>query len=68
MTNYERIKNMSVEEMAEFFDVIREQDICLNPKCEICAECFYDLWCSYPHKKSMVWLKSEVTQCPEKKK
>lgn len=60
MTNYERIKNMTIEEMAELFDVLNEQDICLKPNCKDCHNCFYDLWCSYRHKKSIEWLKGEA--------
>jgi hypothetical protein len=62
MTNFERIKAMSIEEMAELFDVLNENDICLKPKCKDCHECIYDEWCSNRHRKSIEWLESEVTK------
>lgn len=32
MTNYERIKNMNIEEMAQY---IQNEDICLVPECNV---------------------------------
>ena len=51
MTNYERIKNMSVEEMAEFLN--EASNCCLVPTdciTESCTECLKQ------------WLESEVTE------
>lgn len=61
-TNYERITNMSVEEMAEIFDVIAENDICLNPTAFGCVEeCRFYYFCETPTRKAKEWLESEVS-------
>ena len=57
MTNYERIKNMSVEEMAEYFSKRKKDclgceifDFCRSDSERICTESFFD------------WLNEEAEQ------
>lgn len=38
MTNYERIKNMSIEEMAEMLDFCKCKDFCIYAKTDDCIE------------------------------
>ena len=57
MTNYERIKNMSVEEMAEALDVLTPCEHCkYNHKC---GQGYPDRVCEQGIKQ---WLESEVTE------
>ena len=57
-TNYDRIRNMSVEEMAEFIDKVerckgKAFHNCDDSECYDCAGCVYD---------TKEWLESEVTE------
>lgn len=55
MTNYEKIKQMSVEEMAEWLkDALKECDVCVYGKQNICPET-----CVYGVKQ---WLEREVEE------
>jgi hypothetical protein len=57
MTNYERIKNMSVEEMAEKFD----KGIC---GCECCVKRYSDEPCHFDNCRPFIkqWLETEVEE------
>lgn len=54
MTNYERIKNMSVEEMVDFLESV---DVC----CDLCTRQYEEV-CLTPDCKYRIkqWLESEV--------
>lgn len=59
MNNYERIKQMSIEEMAEFFSR-SDCDVCIyNPETSECDCCSDNLECYDGIKQ---WLESEVEQ------
>ena len=55
MTYYEKIKNMTIEEMANFFDKITER--CFNNECKDCTLCEGIYCCANEFK---YWLNSEV--------
>ena len=60
MTNFERIKAMSVEEMADILAIFLEGDSCINPK-SICCDCKVRELCSLTKRADAVeWLESEV--------
>lgn len=63
MTNYERIKNMTVEEMADLFLGLCEKDDSLSSceKCPLCNDCGIDYGGS-PNHRWEAWLKSEVEE------
>ena len=58
MTNYEKIRNMSIEEMAEFLGVYNDRD------CVSCEECIMSSHCEFPvlpcDENALKWLKDEV--------
>ena len=57
MNNFEKIKQMTVDEMAEFF--LRLSEACEATK--PCSECENEEWCSCDtQKKFRNWLESEV--------
>lgn len=60
MTNYEKIKNMSVEEMAEWLENILEGEcrLCGCDEAENCEMCL--LTFCLAHRK--LWLESEVEE------
>ena len=55
MTNYEKIKNMTIEEMANFLDKITER--CASNECEDCPLCEGIFCCT---SEIGYWLNSEV--------
>ena len=58
MTNYERIKAMSVDELASFFcNIIAEVEV--EDPCTICPARNH---CRYGHTGMKDWLESEVTE------
>lgn len=66
MTNYERIKNLSVEEMADLIDNAEEKLLCppCSPKyCDGYAENGICIDVNkHCHKAALKWLMSEVEQ------
>lgn len=55
MTNYEKIKAMSVEEMADYFN-------CLSCYCSCCPVCGCDMTLESCQKRIEKWLESEVEE------
>ena len=63
MTNFERIKAMSVDELAEILEVIIEGDICLTPSEAIwCTECKFSKFCDLSQGEARKWLRKEYTE------
>lgn len=68
MTNYEKIKNMSVEEMAEWLDEILSDNSCYLCKIKNIVKCSYfeeedfDSRCQLCVKNRKLWLESEVEE------
>lgn len=67
MRNYERIKNMSVEEMAELLDKTLSGDCCYPCKMKNVYKCGYflldsDSRCQLCVKNIKLWLESEVEE------
>lgn len=59
MTNYERIKNMSVEEIADLIDEIT--DCCVTNECSSCP--LHPHGAQFCHKDHFkIWLESEVEE------
>ena len=46
MTNADKIRAMSDEELAEFIAVITKYDVCMNPSANGCEECLFCAFCS----------------------
>ncbi|MBR2388245.1 MAG: hypothetical protein IKB02_05700 [Clostridia bacterium] len=61
MTNFERIKGMSVEELAEILDVITKADVCLNPNAS-CDECMFARYCEIGIGQAKKWLEMEAEE------
>ena len=58
MNNYERIKAMSIEEMAKFLPIIGDYcEVCLFKNSSLCTETTSDMDCTRTIKH---WLESEV--------
>ena len=57
MTNADRIRSMSDEELVEVLRPIYDNEICINPTC-LCEKCYFDRFCSHYGKKLDVneWL------------
>ena len=67
MTNFEKIKNMSVEEMAEWLDEILIDNSCYPCKIKDIGKCGYlekdfDSRCQLCAKNRKLWLESEVEE------
>lgn len=61
MTNFERIKSMSVEKMARYLAIIARSDNCINSRAMDCEDCLFNEICELRSKKDCVeWLESEV--------
>jgi hypothetical protein len=61
MTNFERIKAMSVEEMASYLAVIERSDNCINSRAMDCKDCPFNEICKLHSEKDCVeWLEREV--------
>lgn len=60
MTNYEKIRNMSVEEMAEFLGVYNDRS------CISCHDCIMKSHCEYPvlpcNESALKWLKDDIKE------
>ena len=58
MTNYEKIRNMSIEEMAEFLGIYNDR------ACVSCGKCTMLSHCEFPvlpcNENALKWLKDEV--------
>lgn len=50
MNNYENIKNMNIDELADYLSAEREYERCGLCKKDNCKDCF------------KIWLKQEITQ------
>ena len=59
MTNYERIKAMSVDELAAFLCNIFIAEVEVEDPCTICPASNY---CRYGHNGMKDWLESEVAE------
>lgn len=63
MTNFERIKAMSVDELAEILDNILENDICLiSDSFTWCSECRFSKFCDLSQGEAKKWLNEEETK------
>ena len=63
MTNYDRIRNMSVEEMAHLIgDICQELEVCCCPADEFCQKNYLKLNCKCCEDLIFKWLESEVTE------
>lgn len=63
MTNFERIKAMSIDELAEILDNILENDICLIPHSFTwCSECRFSKFCDLSQGEAKKWLNEEETK------
>ena len=67
MTNFEKIKNMSVQEMAEWLDEILSDNRCYPCKIRDINKCDYfekdfDSRCQLCIRNRKLWLKSEVEE------
>lgn len=60
MTNYERIKAMSVDDLAAFFCNIIIAEVEVEDPCTICPARKH---CRYGHNGMKDWLESEVSEC-----
>lgn len=59
MKNYERIKGMTIDELASFFcNIITEAEV--EDPCTICPARKH---CRYGHTGMKDWLESEVSEC-----
>ena len=60
MTNYEKIKNMSIDEMADFLAVYNDR-VCVH-----CERCHMQSHCGFPilpcNENAIKWLNSEVQE------
>ena len=61
MTNFDRIKGMSVEELAEILDASTEADVCLNTSAS-CDECMFARYCEIVIGQATKWLESEAEE------
>lgn len=59
MTNFERLKSMSIDEFAEMLECIAEADICLNPNFAWCDKCKFSSFCDAPIGEIKQWLNTE---------
>lgn len=62
MTNYDRIRSMSVEDLANFLEAAAEADVCIMPKLDSCEECKFSFLCDMPAGLAEEWLLSEVEE------
>lgn len=62
MTNFERIKAMSIDELTEIFEAIAENDVCLMNGHQWCSECKFAKFCDVQAGDVREWLESEVTE------
>ena len=63
MTIYERIKNMSVEELAKLIgDMCEGFEVCCCPAGEFCHKNYMELNCDCCEDLIFKWLESEVTE------
>ena len=63
MTNFERIKAMSIDELAEIMDIILENDICIAPNTDVlCSECRFSKFCDLSQGEAKKWLNEEATK------
>lgn len=46
MTNADRIRSMSDEELAEILELLTKHDLCLNPSATSCDDCLLSSFCS----------------------
>ena len=67
MTNFERIKAMSIDELAEVLDIILENDVCLAPHTEtLCDECRFSKFCELSQGEAKKWLNKEIKKLLQK--
>jgi hypothetical protein len=62
MTNFERIKAMSIDEFSEIFEAIAENDVCLMSGHQWCDTCKFAKFCDVPAGDVKKWLESEVSK------
>ena len=60
MTNFERIKAMNVDELAESLDLILESDVCImHHTFTLCEECRFSKFCTLSQGEAKKWLNEE---------
>ena len=66
MTNFERIKAISIDELAEICEAIAENDVCLMGGTHSCSECKFADFCDVPAGDMKKWLNREVKTMKQK--
>ena len=62
ITNFQRIKAMSIDELAGILEAIAENDVCLMNGHQWCDKCKFAKFCDVPAGDVKKWLESEVTE------
>lgn len=62
MTNFERIKAMSVDELAETLEAVLKEDVCLMNGHQWCSECRFASFCDTKVGDAKKWLESEAKE------
>lgn len=62
MTNFERIKSMTIDELAETLEAIVENDVCLVNGHQWCDTCKFASFCDVQAGDVKKWLESEDTE------
>jgi hypothetical protein len=61
MTRFEKIKNMTIVEMAKAVQILVDMDLCFDESRKNCSGCiFYELCAINTPRNALVWLESEV--------
>lgn len=63
LSNADKIRSMSDEELAEYIAVITKYDICINPSANGCEECPFCVFCSdCIEGQELEWLQQPVKE------
>lgn len=62
MTNFDRIKGMSVEEISAILENVLEADVCLNKNGNCYEDCVFRYFCDLNCGEAKEWLESEVEE------
>ncbi len=60
MTNYEKIKKMSVDELSAVLETIIEADVCLNKNGNCYKDCVFRYFCDIERGEAKKWLEEEI--------
>lgn len=61
MTRFEKIKNMTIEEMAKAAQILVDMNLCFDETKKNCDGCiFYELCDNKPGFDALFWLESEI--------